>query len=151
MDRIRPSPQQRPVGSATELTDEEYARLAELRHGQRRFLHWSAELARAVGLTTTQHQLLLGVRAWSDESGPAIGDVADFLFIRHHSAVELVDRAERDGLLVRHKHAGQARLALTQSGEEKLRALTEAHLHELTELAPRMSALWSAVASVARA
>jgi DNA-binding MarR family transcriptional regulator len=137
----------------TSLDDDDYRRLAELRHGQRRFLYWSAEQAARVGLTSTQHQLLLDIRAWAEPGGPTIGDVADFLFIRHHSAVELVDRAERAGLVQRirdAKQAGQVRVALTELGAERLRALTEIHLRELTELAPTMSALWDAVAGVAR-
>jgi DNA-binding MarR family transcriptional regulator len=135
-----------------ELSDEEYRRLAELRHGQRRFLHWSAEQAGLVGLTATQHQLLLGIRAWPPLVGPTIGDVAEFLFIRHHSAVELVDRAERAGLVVRERsdeNAGEVWVTITPEGAERLRALTELHLRELAELAPRMSALWDAVAEVA--
>jgi DNA-binding MarR family transcriptional regulator len=136
------------------LSDEQYRRLAELRHGQRRFLDWSAEQARRAGLTPTQHQLLLGIRAAAGPAGPTIGDVAEFLFIRHHSAVELVDRAARAGLVVRGRDVSRpavVRLALTPQGEETLRALTELHFRELAELAPRMSALWDAVADLARA
>ena len=53
--------------------------------------------ARAAGLTPAQHQLLLAVRG--HDGDPTIGDVAEHLMLRHHSAVELVDRAERAGLL----------------------------------------------------
>ena len=139
--------------ASSDLIEEDYRRLAALRHGQRRFLHWSANQAEQVGLTATQHQLLLGVRAWPDETGPSIGDVADFLFIRHHSAVELVDRAERADLVARHRdpdQRGLVRVTLTEHGAGKLRALTEIHLRELAELAPAMSALWDAVADAAR-
>ena len=155
----RPRPKRSQTGNPTaaaplrhELSDEEYRRLAELRHGQRRFLEWSGEQARAAGLTATQHQLLLGIRATSDPAGPTIGDVAEFLLIRHHSAVELADRAERAGLVARRRDARRpavVRLALTDHGEETLRTLTELHFRELAELAPRMSALWDAVAEVA--
>ena len=70
-------------------------RLLEFRTGLRRFLHWSEEQARAAGLTAAQHQLLLAVRG--HDGGPTIGEVAEQLLLRHHSAVELVDRAERPG------------------------------------------------------
>ena len=134
------------------LSDEDYRRLAELRHGQRRFLHWSDERAREVGLTATQHQLLLGIRAWDGPAGPTIGDVAEFLFIRHHSAVELVDRAERSGLVNRRRDPeapARVRLSLTEHGLDTLAALTGIHLRELGELAARMTALWEAVAELA--
>jgi DNA-binding MarR family transcriptional regulator len=76
------------------LTDEDYRRLAELRYGLRSFLHWSAEQAKRAGLTPTQHQLLLAVRASQEERGPTVSDIAASLLIRHHSSVELVDRAQ---------------------------------------------------------
>ena len=141
------------MGGSQELSDDDYRRLAELRHGQRRFLHWSAEEARRVGLTATQHQLLLGIRAWPRVEGPTIGDIADFLYIRHHSAVELVDRAELAGFIARQRdetHPAIVRVTLTKAGDTTLRALTESHLRELAELAPTMSALWDAVTQVAR-
>jgi DNA-binding MarR family transcriptional regulator len=139
------------MSGSRELTDDDYQRLAELRHGQRRFLHWSAEEARRVGLTATQHQLLLGIRAWPRAAGPTIGDVADFLFIRHHSAVELIDRAERAGLTARRRDDARPAIVhveLTDDGQATLRALTEIHFQELAELAPTMAALWDAVAEV---
>ncbi len=76
-------------------------RLAELRYGLRSFLHWSAEQAKSAGLTPTQHQLLLAIRASEEERGPTVSDIAAVLLIRHHSAVELVDRAQEAGLIVR--------------------------------------------------
>ncbi len=151
-DSIRHTRPARPA-PRRELTHEDYLRLAELRHGQRRFLHWSAEQAGRAGITTTQHQLLLALRAWVEPEDPTIGDVADFLFIRHHSAVALVDRAERAGLVSRARDSrqpGQVTVAITDVGAARLQALTESHLRELAELAPTMSALWDAVADVAQ-
>ena len=141
-----------PRPSGLTLGDEDYRRLAELRHGQRRFLAWSAEQAARVGFTATQHQMLLGIRAWPPLTGPTIGDIASFMFVRHHSAVELVNRAERAGLVVRERsseHAGEVNVVITPEGAERLEALTEIHLLELVELAPTMSTLWDAVAKVA--
>ena len=137
---------------APDMSDEEYRRLAELRHGQRQFLHWSAEQAHRAGLTPTQHQLLLGIRASPQPGGPTIGEIAEFLLIRHHSAVELVDRAARAGLVTRHRderRQATVRLTLTDRGTATLRSLTQIHFRELAELAPTMSALWDAVAEVA--
>ena len=79
------------------LTDDDFAELLRFRDALRRFLRWSEDQARAAGLTPAQHQLLLAVRG--HDGDPTIGDVAEHLLLRHHSAVELVDRAERAGLL----------------------------------------------------
>ena len=81
------------------LTTKEYQHLLALRTGLRRFLHWSEEQAHAAGLTPSHHQLLLAVRGHDDPRGPTIGDIAGYLLLRHHSAVELAQRAEGLGLI----------------------------------------------------
>jgi DNA-binding MarR family transcriptional regulator len=132
-----------------ELLDDDYVRLAELRHGLRSFLHWSAEEAKRVGLTPAQHQLLLAIRAARDPRGPTVTEAAEVLLIRHHSAVELVDRAQHADLITRHRDPDQhslVRLRLTAHGAERLRSLAEVHMRELSQLAPTMQALWRAVA-----
>ena len=67
----------------------------------RRFQHWSEEQARAAGLTPAQHQLLVAVKGHHGAHAPAVGDLADYLLLRHHSTVELLDRAEAAGLVRR--------------------------------------------------
>jgi DNA-binding MarR family transcriptional regulator len=129
-------------------TDEDYRRLLELRTGLRRFLRWSEEHARAAGITPAQHQLLLAVRGHGDPRGPTVGDVATYLMLRHHSAVGLVDRAEKAGLIVRSQdpdNLSVVRLRLTDRGSRQLEDLSEQHLEELAHLAPTMHALWDAV------
>jgi DNA-binding MarR family transcriptional regulator len=133
---------------AATLSDDDYRRLADLRHGLREFLHWSSEQAQDAGLTPTQHQLLLAIRASTDERGPTVGQVADVLVVRHHSAVGLVDRAEQAGLLVRSRDPDQhsiVRLTLTELGVSRLALLSELHLRELAHLAPTMRALWDSL------
>ena len=125
------------------LTDEDFRRLLDFRDGLRTFLRWSEQEAQAVGLTGPQHQLLLAVRGHSGR--PSIGDVAEHLLIRHHSAVELVNRAERLGLVQREVDDGDqrvVRVALTAEGERTLHALSAAHLEELSRLRSRLTSLW---------
>src|SRR5437773_7953550 len=97
-------PQRRPgrVGRQMhQLTREDYENLLASRTSLRRFQHWSQTQARTAGLTPVQHQLLLAVKGHRGEHGPAIGDLASYLLLRHHSTVELVDRAEAAGLVER--------------------------------------------------
>jgi len=127
------------------LDQVDFEHLLELRTGLRRFLRWSEEQAKAAGLTAAKHQLLLAIRGHPDPAGPTIGDVADYLVLRHNSAVELVDRAEKDGL-VRRRHDPDSRsivhVALTSTGTSRLDELAETHLQELAHLAPTMRTLW---------
>jgi len=129
-----------------DIGDSEYQRLLLFRTGLRRFLHWSAQQAEAAGLTATQHQLLLAVRGHHDSRGPTIGDAAAYLFLRHHSAVGLVDRAEAAGLVERLEDPDDrrvVRLRLTPKGSNMLGQLSHLHLEELTRLAPEIRALWA--------
>ena len=129
-----------------ELSNEDYSRLLDFRTGIRRFLHWSEQQALDIGLTPAQHQLLLAIRGHADPAGPTVGDIANYLLLRHHSAVGLVDRAEAAGLVARHGDADDqrvVRLRLTAMGSRRLRQLSEAHLEELARLGPRLRALWA--------
>ena len=129
-----------------ELSNEDYSRLLDFRTGIRRFLHWSEQQALDIGLTPAQHQLLLAIRGHADPAGPTVGDIANYLLLRHHSAVGLVDRAEAAGLVARRGDADDqrvVRLRLTAMGSRRLRQLSEAHLEELARLAPRLRALWA--------
>jgi DNA-binding MarR family transcriptional regulator len=125
------------------MSDADLRRLLLLRDGLRRFLRWSEAQARTVGLTGPQHQLLLAVQGHG--SNPSISEVAEHLLLRHHSAVELIDRAVGGGLVERHGDTDDhrvVRLALTPLGEEKLAALSSAHVEELARLRPRFQSLW---------
>lgn len=125
----------------SQLEDADYRRLLQFRTGLRRFLHWSEEQAEKAGLTPAQHQLLLAVRGHDGDLGPTIGDVAGYLMLRHHSAVGLVDRAVKAGLVERQEDAGDrriVRLRLTALGAQTLQQLSAAHLEEIKRLAPRI-------------
>jgi DNA-binding MarR family transcriptional regulator len=122
---------------AHSLTDGDFERLLEFRTALRRFLHWSDEQAIAVGLTPAQHQLLLAIRGHSDRLGPTISDVAASLFLKHHSAVGLVDRAVEAGLVVRRPDPDDhrvVRLRLTALGGRRVRQLSRLHLAEIERL-----------------
>jgi DNA-binding MarR family transcriptional regulator len=128
------------------LSDEDYRRLLDFRGGLRRFLRWSEEQAKEVGLTPAQHQLLLAVRGHDDPLGPTVGDIAAHLLLRHHSAVELIDRAQAAGFVGRHPDPTDhrvVRLRLSADGEQRLAALTSQHLDELGRLEPRLRPIWA--------
>ncbi|HEV7209518.1 MAG TPA: MarR family transcriptional regulator [Mycobacteriales bacterium] len=126
------------------LSDMDYRKLLEFRTRLRHFDKWSREQAGELGLTHTQHQLLLAIRGHPDGRGPTMGEVATYLVVRHHTAVELVDRTQELGLVERQGDVSDhrvVRLALTGEGQARLRALTALHLEELRRLAPTLDAL----------
>ncbi|MGH9080283.1 MAG: DUF488 family protein, N3 subclade [Acidimicrobiales bacterium] len=134
-----------------EVSDAVYGRLLALRTGLRHFERWSEQQARAAGLTPAQHQLLLAVSGHDDARGPTIGEVADYLLLRHHSVVGLIDRADAAGLLTRRRDRDDqrvVRLRLTRKGSDRLRHLSELHLEELERLAPRLPLVWRGLGPV---
>ena len=127
------------------LTDADYEDLLVLRTGLRRLLRWSEQQAEEAGLTPAQHQLLLAIRGHPDPRGPTVGEVADYLLLRHHSAVGLVDRADAAGLVIRTRDSDDhrvVRLALSRTGEKRLEALSALHLEELHRLALKLPGAW---------
>lgn len=126
-----------------ELTSEDFRNLLAFRTGLRRFLHWSQTEARGAGLTPAQHQLLVAIKGHPG-SRPAISDLAASLMLRHHSTVELVDRAQAAGLVERADDPGDGRVTrvlLTADGEARLARLAPAHIDELRHLAPVLEQL----------
>jgi DNA-binding MarR family transcriptional regulator len=133
------------VPPVTRLADEEYTKLLAFRTGLRQFLRWSEDQAATVGLTPAQHQLLLAIRGHPDSRGPSVGELADYLCTRHHSAVQLIDRTEQLGLIARNRSDSDdrrvVRLTLTKAAQDKLTLLSTTHVEELRRLATLVNAL----------
>jgi len=115
--------------------------LANFRHELRHFLHFSEMSAVEAGLPPQQHQLLLQVAGAPEGAEVTISYAAFRLSLKHNSTVELVDRSEREGLLVRRIDGGDKRRALlsvTPKGKRILAQLSLDHARELNERAPRL-------------
>ena len=111
--------------------------LARFRYAIRKFLRFSEEAARQAGLTPQHYQLLLGVAGFTDNDAVTISQLAEFLQVRHHSAVGLVDRAQGMGLVRREMNPNDRRevkVSLTPDGLRKLRALAALHRKELSRM-----------------
>jgi len=122
----------------------EYEALAEFRYALRRFLRFSETAAAGVGLTPRQHQALLAIRGAPPRDPLRVGDLAQRLQVRHHSAVGLVDRLVALGLVTRRVGPPDRRrvfVTLSARGRRVLDRLTAAHRAELRQLRPRIGAL----------
>jgi DNA-binding MarR family transcriptional regulator len=127
-----------PTDEKDMLLDEDYQRLLAFRSELREFMRWSEQAAHDAGLTPSLHQLLLVIRGHPATPGPTIGQAAQALGIRHHSAVELTQRAEGSRLIRRERDPVDERrvhLELSDPGRLQLEALTRAHLPRIKTLA----------------
>ena len=124
------------------IDDADYARLLAFRIELRRFLRHSEAVAHDAGLTPALHQLLLAVRGAAVASGPTVGQLAAALDVRHHTAVELAQRAEQLGLVARSRDARdqrQVHVRLTAAGRRRLEQLTRSNLPAIAQLASRLT------------
>jgi DNA-binding MarR family transcriptional regulator len=126
------------------LRPEHYETLAAFRYALRKFLQFSATAAEAAGLPPQQHQALLAIKGYPGRDRVTIGELAERLQVRHHSAVGLVDRLVQRKL-VRRLPASEDRrrvlVALTPAGEAVLERLSQAHVHELKQMGPELRRL----------
>jgi DNA-binding MarR family transcriptional regulator len=120
-------------------TQADYEALAEFRYLIRRFLEFSQDAARGVGLAPMQHQALLAIRGYPGGAPIAIGDLAERLRVKHHTAVGLIDRLAAAKLVERVVDPNDQRrvlLKLTDRAEQHLAELSAAHLDELSRIKP---------------
>jgi DNA-binding MarR family transcriptional regulator len=122
----------------------DYEALAQFRFQLRRFLSFSEAAARNAGLTPQQHQALLAIKGFSRTESLSVGELAEFLLVRHHTAVELVDRMTKLRLIERitdHDDSRRILVKLTRKGEQKLRMLSKTHLQELQAVSPTLTGI----------
>ena len=108
--------------------------LAEFRFQLRTFLSFSESASEAVGVAAQQYQLMQVIASAPDGQQPSISYLAERMILRHNSTVELVDRAERAGLVRRENDDRDLRRSLVQltpHGLAVLELLVEQHLREL--------------------
>lgn len=132
------------MSRSTAITKIEYEVLAEFRYTLRRFLHFSKNAAEEVGVTSQQHQALLAIMGFPDREKITIGELAERLQIRHHSAVGLVNRLETENLIDRTPALNDRRqvfISLTGHGLSVIEQLSNTHREELRLLAPQLRLL----------
>jgi DNA-binding MarR family transcriptional regulator len=119
------------------LTKQDFEALARFRFGIRRYLRFSEETVRSHGLAPQQYQLLLALKGFPGRDWATVRELADRLQLRHHSVVELVNRAQGQGLVERAPHPDDARavrVQLTGDGEQILARLSALHRDELRRM-----------------
>jgi DNA-binding MarR family transcriptional regulator len=117
-----------------EITTVEYRALAELRYRIRKFVGEGDAVARAAGLEPQQYLILLALRGLPEGVEATIRALADRLALKHHSAVELIDRLEIHGYVRRSRSRDDRRrvlVALLPRGEKLLEQVARDRIGEL--------------------
>ena len=121
------------------LTIQDYQALAAFRRGIRSYIRFSENVVRNADLESRQYQLLIALKGLPLTVRPRIAELARELQIRHHSAVELVDRLQARGLVQRERSTSDRREVLvkfTPAGEDLIARLANVHLNEVLVRGP---------------
>lgn len=135
--------------SKRDLSKADYEALAALRYALRQFLHFSEEAAAVEGLAAQQHQALLAIKGFPGREHVTIGELAEKLQVKHHSAVGLVDRLEAEKWVERTSDPDDGRrviVKLTKRGMSVLSKLSSAHREELRRMGPGFRELLDRIA-----
>ncbi|WP_036290580.1 MarR family winged helix-turn-helix transcriptional regulator [Methylosinus sp. PW1] len=115
-------------------SEEELRALADFRYALRQFLAFSEQAAADVGLTMQRYQALLAIKTFRAGAHISVGELAEQLLIRDHSAAELVSRLEQAKLVKRKNDPLDRRrslIVLTALGDRRLAQLAFVHLRKL--------------------
>lgn len=116
------------------LHSEDYEALADVRYVWRKFLRFSKDLLRTkAGLNPEQYEALLAIKAYPGKTF-TISQLSERLQVKHHSAVNIVDRLVDRKLIRRtegEKDRRERHLVLTAKGQELIDELATVHRHEL--------------------
>ncbi len=129
----------------TEITTDEYRALAELRYRIRHFLHEGDAVAQAAGLEPQQYLLLLTIRGLPAGEEATIRTLAERLALKHHSAVELIDRLATHGYVRRTRGRDDRRRVLVSLLPRRERLLEQVVRHRVGELRSNGHALVRAI------
>jgi DNA-binding MarR family transcriptional regulator len=124
-------------GAGEPLDKQDFEALARFRFGIRHYLRFSEETVRRHGVTPQQYQLMLALKGFPGRDWAVVRELADRLQLRHHSVVELINRAQAQGLVVRTPDPDDARavrVVLTDAGEELLGRLSALHRDQLQRM-----------------
>jgi DNA-binding MarR family transcriptional regulator len=126
-----------PTEGGEPLTKQDFEALARFRFGIRRYLRFSEETVRSHGVAPQQYQLMLAIKGFPGRDWAVVRELAERLQLRHHSVVELVNRAQDQGLVHRTADPDDARavrVVLTEQGEQLLGRLSALHRDELRRM-----------------
>ena len=116
------------------ISDEEYQALAELRYRIRHFIQEGDAAAQRCNLEPQQYLMLLAIRGLPKGMAATIRTLAERMALKHHSAVELIDRLESHQLVRRSRSPGdkrEVRVSFLPRGSKLLERVARERLSEL--------------------
>ena len=122
---------------AAALTKQDFEALAAFRFAIRSYLRFSEDTVRAHGISPQQYQLMLALAGFPGRDWASVKELAERLQLKHHSVVELINRAQQQDLVERTADPDDARavrVQLTADGARALGLLSALHRDELRRM-----------------
>lgn len=135
-----------------EITKQDYEAQAAFRYALRQFIRRSEIAARSHGLMPQQFQALLAIQGYPGREVVTVGELAERLQLRHHTAVELIDRMEAQKLVTRAQgevDRRQVRVSLTDAGREAVETVVAENREQLRQFTPELRQLLMSLATAA--
>src|SRR5438105_13270688 len=108
------------------LTADDYEALANFRYLLRKFLRFSKDFLKANGnLSPEQYEALLAIRAFTSIGGLTISHLSERLQVKHHSAVNIVDRLAERKLITREVVKADRRVRQVQLTAQRGKCIDE--------------------------
>src|ERR1700682_5494570 len=126
----------------SQLHPDDYEVLTEFRYLLRKFLRLSKDFLRTTaGINPEQYEALLAIKSFDAPIGLTISQLSERLQIKHHSAVNIVDRLVERKLATRAAAETDRRrrhVRLTGKGEKLIEELAMVHRKEMRLRSPEM-------------
>jgi DNA-binding MarR family transcriptional regulator len=133
----------------------DFLSLAAFRYSIRRFLKTGETALAEANVEPQQYQVLLAIKAHQlQNEEAAICDLADDMLLTHQSAVGLIDRLEKRGLVERTRHSGDPRrvqVILTKDGDSTLTYFAGVFQAQLQLLGPELIASLTSILETVQA
>jgi DNA-binding MarR family transcriptional regulator len=129
-------------GRSGPMTKRDFEALARFRFAVRSYLRFSDETVRQHGLTPQHYQLLLALKGFPGREWASVGELAERLQLRHHSTVELINRAQGNRLVRRDEDPDDGRtvrVLLTPQGQRMLALLSPLHRDQMQRMAAALT------------
>jgi len=129
-------------GASGPMSKHDFEALARFRFAVRSYLRFSDDTVREHGLTPQHYQLLLAIKGFPGREWATVGELAEQLQLRHHSTVELVDRAQDNGWVRRAADPADGRavrVVLTDPGQRMLALLSPLHRDQMRRMAEALT------------
>jgi len=100
----------------------------------RKFSRFSKELLAGAKLTPEQYEVLLAIKSRARENGLNIRDLSEHLQVRHHSAINLINKLVARKMVMKRQSARDRReveIKLTTLGNTTLSRLAAIHRREM--------------------